>query len=450
MASRSYVSVALAMCLLAASGIQAQTLVRKEVSTLTAAEVAAYRAGVAEMKKRPATDPTSWLYQANMHGTFDTPAQASWSTCEHFSHFFLSWHRMYLFYFERILRKASGSATFALPYWNYSIAANRRLPLIFRQPNSEAANPLFVSQRAINAGQKLPAAATVFSDAIAETVFYSDTLPSFSAALEGRPHGAVHNVVGGGSGWMSSFEMAGRDPIFWLHHANIDRLWESWFKAGNANPGTGPWTTTQFTFFDETGTAKQLSGAEIVDIATQLNYSYDRLETTPGALTQLTATPTSQQTIGTGPEGGVQLGATPGNVDVQLQQGGGRGALTQPSAKPSRYVLQFTGIEAGQGAYYEIYVNLPANAKDPQPTSPHFAGILSPFGKPHHTEARPVTTRVDVTRTVERLRTAGLLGASPTLKLTFVPRGPQGQAGALTPPSTMRMRIGGVQLVVVN
>ena len=449
MASPRFVPI-VAACLLTAATVQAQTLTRKEVSTLTAAEVAVYRRGVAAMQKRHATDPTSWIYQANIHGTFDTPAQASWSTCEHFSDFFLSWHRMYLYYFERILRKASGSPTFALPYWNYSIAANRRLPLIFRQPASEASNPLFTPARAINGGQKLPAAATAVADALGEPLFYSDSAPSFSGSLEGRPHGAVHNVVGGGTGWMSSFEMAGRDPIFWLHHANIDRLWESWVQAGNANPSSGPWMTTTFTFFDETGTAKQLTGAEIVDIAGKLGYRYDRLETAPGALTQPTTAPSSQQTIGSGPQDGVRLGATPGSVDVSLQEGRGRGALTQPSGKASRYILQFTGIEAGQGAYYEIYVNLPAATKDPQPGSPHFAGILSPFGKPHHTENRPVTTRVDVTQAVNRLRAAGLLGSSATLRLTFVPRGPQGQTGALAPPASMQMRIAGVQLVLVN
>lgn len=249
---------------------------------------------------------------------------------------------------------------------------------------------------------------------------------------------------------MSSFEMAGRDPIFWLHHANIDRLWESWVQAGHANPSSGPWMTAKFTFFDETGAATQLSGAEVVNIAAQLNYRYDRLETAPGALTSPSAAPQTQQTLGAGPEGGVQLGATPGTVDVRLQEGRGRGALIQPPSQSARYILQFSGVDAGPGAYYEIYVNLPANATNPQPASPHYAGILSPFGRPHHTEARPLTMRLDVTQAVNRLRADKLVDPSANLRLTFVPRGPQGQAGALAPPSEMRMRIGGVQLVLVN
>jgi tyrosinase len=450
MTRRQLAPFAALCCALFAGPASGQTLVRQEVSSLTATQVAAYRNGVAEMKKRPVTDPTSWLYQANMHGTFDTPAHTGWSTCEHFSDFFLSWHRMYLYYFERILRKASGSPTFALPYWNYSRPAGRRLPLIFRQPKSEATNPLYTPHRAINGGQLIPSQATKFADALGETLFHSDTMPSFSGTLEGRPHGAVHNQVGGGTGWMSSFEMAGRDPIFWLHHANIDRLWESWVQAGHSNPSSGPWMTATFTFFDENGAATQLSGAEIVDIAKQLNYRYDRLETAPGALTAPSTTPQTQQTLGNAPESGVQLGAKPGSVDVRLDENRGPGALVQPPSPSARYILQFSGVDAGPGAYYEVYVNLPPNVTNPQPSSPHFAGILSPFGRPHHTETRPVTLRVDATPALNRLRTSGLVAPSPNLRVTFVPRGPQGQAGALAPPADMRMRIGGVQLVLVN
>jgi tyrosinase len=35
----------------------------------------------------------------------------------------------------------------------------------------------------------------------------------------------------GGDGWMSDPDKAALDPIFWLHHANIDRLWAAWTKG---------------------------------------------------------------------------------------------------------------------------------------------------------------------------------------------------------------------------
>jgi hypothetical protein len=42
---------------------------------LPAAELSAFKNGVAVMKSRPATDTTSWTYQAAIHGTFTTPVQ---------------------------------------------------------------------------------------------------------------------------------------------------------------------------------------------------------------------------------------------------------------------------------------------------------------------------------------------------------------------------------------
>jgi hypothetical protein len=95
------------------------------------------RKGVAAMMNRSETDPTSWLSQANIHGIApgdNTPPLPLWSNCQHGTYFFFSWHRMYLYFFERILRKASGDPNFALPYWNYSAPVQSALPEPFRLP----------------------------------------------------------------------------------------------------------------------------------------------------------------------------------------------------------------------------------------------------------------------------------------------------------------------------
>ncbi|MQA16689.1 MAG: hypothetical protein GEV09_21915 [Pseudonocardiaceae bacterium] len=70
---------------------------------------------------------------------------------------------------------------------------------------------------------------------------------------------------------------AALDPIFWLHHANIDRLWNRWLALdnGSANPDETAWLDQSFTFRDETGAAVTLTGAQIVDSAEQLHYVYD-------------------------------------------------------------------------------------------------------------------------------------------------------------------------------
>src|SRR4030095_7761042 len=181
--------------------------VRRDIATLdpNGPEIAALRQGIQVMKSRPASDPTSWLYQANIHGTYDTPSQAGWNQCQHGSFFFLSWHRMYLYFFERILRAASGDATLALPYWNYSNPAAQTLPLPFRVP-ADTTNPLYVAERnpdggGINNGASLPTSATSFTAAFAYTNFASrrGSGSSFGGQTLKRaqhfatPHGALES-----------------------------------------------------------------------------------------------------------------------------------------------------------------------------------------------------------------------------------------------------------------
>src|SRR6185295_19732517 len=100
-----------------------------------------YALAVRKMRERPLTDATSWRYQAAMHeydrdadplaveGEALPPAAEQdtfWNQCQHFSWFFLPWHRMYLGFFEQIveatIKSLPGEAplVWSLPYWNYS------------------------------------------------------------------------------------------------------------------------------------------------------------------------------------------------------------------------------------------------------------------------------------------------------------------------------------------
>jgi hypothetical protein len=108
------------------------------------------RRGVDVMMQRPMTDKTSWLFQAAIHDIADEeitdplkPLAHYWQQCPHRNYFFLNWHRMYLYYFERILRKASGDPDLALPYWRYEDPQQASLPAAFAPDGDElTANPL--------------------------------------------------------------------------------------------------------------------------------------------------------------------------------------------------------------------------------------------------------------------------------------------------------------------
>lgn len=166
-----------------------------------------------------------------------------WGTCQHtpssgpihHTPRFLPWHRLYLYYFERALRKNSGDENLALPYWDYFATANRSdtglyLPQIVSNGGSTHKNPMFDEFRTLGLNQRNQLINP--SSASAKDAFNEPTFVDFSNMLEGQPHGNMHCAVGNGCstphmGWVP---VAGNDPVFYMHHANIDRLWQCWLN----------------------------------------------------------------------------------------------------------------------------------------------------------------------------------------------------------------------------
>lgn len=262
------------------------TFTRRDVWTLTEDDpvVTAYADAVTALRARPASDPTSWAFQAAIHGTASSGRSPLWNQCRHGSWFFLSWHRMYLYYFEQIVRAQviaqGGPADWALPYWNYDGEGSNSLPLAFRS----AASPLFVRRRnpAVNAGALFPKAITSADFAMSRRVhtgasefgggivqpgvlFWSET-----GRLEQTPHNDIHVAVGG---QMGAPDTAALDPIFWLHHANIDRLWAQW-QLSHPDPTEAGWLEQTFEFADASGATVSTATSKIVRIA-DLDYAYD-------------------------------------------------------------------------------------------------------------------------------------------------------------------------------
>ncbi len=421
--------------------------VRRDVHSLdpNGPEIAALKRGVAAMKARAATDPTSWAYQGAIHGT-DTPGNAAgWNSCQHGSFFFLSWHRMYLHFFERILRSASGDPTLTLPYWNYSKPGQNSLPVPLRRP-ATLENPLFEPARdaAANGGATFPSSATGSSRAMSLTRFSSAVSASrgfggrivsqpvhFSSAhgaIESQPHDNVHVLVGGDAGLMSDPNFAALDPVFWLHHCNIDRLWESWVArgGGRSNPtGDTAWMNTEFTFFDENRNQVRMKGSEIVNAAKQLGYGYDALEapSSPQAVPESAPQPermTTPKTLVTRDRKTLLEEST--EVSLSLPK-----KALEPSGPESiggrAVVLHIEGLKstASSGGYWEVYLNVPKGAR-PDPDGPHFIGTIAFFGRKHaHDPGAPSTQDFEVTEVVERLRREKKL-EDGKLNLSFVRR----------------------------
>ena len=451
---------------------------RRDVSDLApnGPAITAIRDGVAEMKSRADSNPTSWRFQANIHGTFDTPTQPTWNRCQHGTFFFLSWHRMYIYFFERILRAASGDQNLALPYWRWT--TNRRLPLAFREPADTSANPLYTPRRApgMNDGsQQLPLSAVQIGTAMNFTNFSSPTGSGLSfggqrvtqpvhftgphGSLEGSPHDVIHGLVGGSGGanqhWMSFPETAARDPIFWLHHAMIDRLWKRWLdrNEGRQNPvGNSAWMDTEFAFFNENGQQVNMRGQDILDTVNQLDYRYDDDPSLSGirvpfAAAEVEVVSASAQgnsdaddesdrtllgeSVG---EDMIELGAGPKTVPVELRDEARDrvAAVARADAVPveERVVVNVEGVQFGEqnpGVTYEVYLNLPEDQR-PNFQSDYYIGNIGFFGMGTHEAAEgghgghPADLSFDATDTVRVLRERGEWNEGEA-SVSFVMRG---------------------------
>jgi Common central domain of tyrosinase len=56
-------------------------------------------------------------------------------------------------------------------------------------------------------------------------LFRSSTYDGFRVEIEAGPHAIMHEWVGGQMKWILA---SPNDPAFWLHHANLDRIWAQW------------------------------------------------------------------------------------------------------------------------------------------------------------------------------------------------------------------------------
>ena len=225
--------------------------VRRNVYNLPAGDQTLdhYRQAVGALWDDPLTNPTSWRFMGSVHGNpgFVPPTGLNgfWDRCQHQTWFFLPWHRAYLAAFEAVVAKKveelTGETDWALPYWDYSesLAANpeaRHLPPAFRSATLQDGSPnaLFAT-RAIGPDGQVPLSdADISLSALNETEFtpasgigggFGGPETGFShfgsqnGRLESVPHNAVHVRIGG---WMSNPNTAAFDPIFWLHHCNIE------------------------------------------------------------------------------------------------------------------------------------------------------------------------------------------------------------------------------------
>jgi tyrosinase len=440
------------------------------------------------------------------------PSQGSqdlyWNQCQHGSWYFLPWHRGYLLSLEAQLRQdiisLGGPATWALPYWSYfggNNGSQYQMPPAFAAKTlpDGSANPLYVAMRYGPDGDAniyipTPAGEAAHpgdpnytnggvSDSCMSNDLYTgaDTqtpLPGFGGPassfahfgsphgnVESNPHDLVHvyagNVPDPNSpifGLMADPGTAALDPIFYLHHANIDRMWAVWNASGNSNPTDRNWlngpSTRRFAM-PGPGTAPWYYTPMQMGNLNALDYTYQELPTLPAALTielaqRLTllgapapgpvekakrrlaamTLPTQTELFGSN-EGPLRIQGPISQTSVKLDSGVNRKfmqSLAAPSenALPDNVYLKLENVRGTTDAsVLGVYLNLPENAK-PRDSLKFLAGHVALFGlrrasvKDGEHGGDGLTFLLDVTRILDELHLAKAMDVG-SLRVSIVP-----------------------------
>jgi polyphenol oxidase len=263
-------------------------LPRLAASTLGAADVTKLRSAYAALRNLTTTqpdDPRGWLQQGDKHcwncgGGLDHQAGEE----IHGSWLFLPWHRAFLYFHERILGSLINDKSLRLAYWDWDNAANRAVPPAWLTPNNTT-NPLFDANRSAVSGNQLPA--SLVGPQIMNPIVGAAAFAQFGGSasgpgnLENGPHGGVHiwcgnTALNSSKADMGLLDTAAQDPLFWAHHANIDRLWTVWLAAAatHKNPTGSAWLNHKFTFWDEQKRWVSITVADVINMSNNLRYTY--------------------------------------------------------------------------------------------------------------------------------------------------------------------------------
>ncbi|WOL18817.1 hypothetical protein Cni_G27614 [Canna indica] len=277
--------------------------------------VAKYNEAVKRMRELPPEDPRNFMQQANVHCAYCDGAYRQLGFPDvtlqvHGSWLFFPFHRLYLYFHERILGKLIGDDTFALPFWNWDAPGGMRMPSIFNNPSSSLydtlrdpnhlppvtidldyskSNPdntpedrlifhnLCIMHRQMVSGAKKPS--LFFGSPLRGGE--SDAVAS-AGTIETMPHNNVHAWTGTTTGCgenMGNFYSAARDPIFYCHHSNVDRMWHLWKKDPRHHEfNDSDWFESSFFFYDENADLVRVKIKDCLE-PELLRYKYQDVET---------------------------------------------------------------------------------------------------------------------------------------------------------------------------
>ncbi|KAL6292361.1 hypothetical protein ACE6H2_000503 [Prunus campanulata] len=438
--------------------------------------VAKYRQAVALMKGLGKDDPRNFWNQANVHcayceGSYHYTVPIKYCFIHgiqkelqvHSSWLFYPFHRWYLYFHERILAHLIDDPTFALPFWNWDAPEGMYMPAIFE--DDHLLNPLYDANRNakhcvqgtvldLNYGkddnpddndtiirknlftmhsQMLSISSTDWCSFFGDPYRAGCEPMPGSGKIENIPHGTVHNWTGTDSTLppctgedMGVFYSAGRDPIFYAHHGNVDRMWYLWKNNfGGQDITDTDWLDSSFLFYDEKQRLVRVTVRDSLDTAL-LGYDYQSVDI-PWIAPKYKPTP--RFPAKTKPQiSSAELSTKfPATLDstISVEVARPEEVRNRSDAEKAKQeeVLVIRGIEfpANVLVKFDVYVNDDASS----PSGPDNSEFVGSFVHVRHRNDHIIKTKLTlgITQLLEDLRAA----KEGSVVVTLVPRNGEGK-----------------------
>lgn len=406
--------------------------VRRPAHRLSKFELDRLERAYALLRALPDSDPRSLWNQKNLHCLYCDnalyyPGQ-KYPLEIHNGWYFLPWHRMFMYWHERIIAKVLNDSTFALPFWAWDNQQDvtdppgNVIPPQYTNPNSSLYDPIRNNCSQANPYIDLDTRGGVCSNKTASYMrtqnnrliysqivvgapttslfygmpyYFGDWGGAGPGTFEDQPHGTVHAWVGDPYAKpplktlddMGNFGRAAFDPIFYAHHANVDRVWYLWNhipSGARSFPQNPIFNNTQFTLYDENANLVKMNVSQVLD-SNLLRYRYEYLPTPwvtngvePGKENSIPlCNPLSKRSV-------TSLIATTGKFSSKLVLTD-TAALTFKVRRPKKSsrgteVLQLSGLRIPNNtaqAHWKAYLFYPGVAVTANAACPEYAGTLN-------------------------------------------------------------------------
>jgi polyphenol oxidase len=415
---------------------------RKSFHDLTDAELVLLCKAISQMKNGSSVPMSmssprqwdQWVAIHERHCTEDGPGVPQ----VHWSWFFLPWHRAYLWFLERhlgyILTHDLGlneGQSFALPYWDWITrmeipntrereTQGKSSPLFgynldledmvnndnlgfdngalwdgyrgptLQKPNIDPANEITQDSKD-HVEETLKFIAPDYIQGILGLPFeYFAGKPVISqkdgqGVLEIGPHNDMHDWVGSRIGTnrdMGTLRYAALDPIFFMHHANIDRIW-SWYRKPQPDPDGSPWGSQSYVFADVDGSPVSVTVRDVIKSMTNVTYVEPQSPSAESlrllSVLQTTSTTNPVERSETLVESAGTLGAKP--LTVAISQKDTMKTLLTLETRPGVPPLSLLEIETGAIAYAKkfsirVFVNMSDADRRTSITDSHYVGRI--------------------------------------------------------------------------